>query len=385
MSETRNGDSGWSRRRLLQGAALGLAAAALPAREAIAAEADPERNLIFILCGGGPSQLETWDPKPDAPAEVRGPFGAIDTPVAGFRVSETLPRLARLAPHFSVIRSLHTDEPALHEICWQLAHTGRRFNAMEIPHYGAALAALRPHGPTPPFVVLPQPLLGAGLALPHGQGAGALGSRFDSANAEDADVTRAADVSRESETTQERYGKAAFGRSCLAARRLVERGTRCVVVNQFPALFHEWSWDCHALPDLPTRVIDLKDRVCAPFDRAVSALIQDLRDRGLYENTLVCCLGEFGRTPEINTRGGRDHWTGCWSAMLGGGGIPGGQVIGASDARGAEPVERPVTPADLAATIYQALGVASTTAVALETGERFGLVDAGARVIGELV
>jgi uncharacterized protein (DUF1501 family) len=226
--------------------------------------------------------------------------------------------------------------------------------------------------------------LGAGLDLPHGQGAGALGVRFDAVQSDDAAVTRAVDLSRESEATQERYGKRALGRSCLAARRLVERGARCVVVNQFPALFHEWTWDCHGLPDLPTRVADLKDRVCAPFDRAVSALIQDLRDRGLYENTVVCCLGEFGRTPEINARGGRDHWTGCWSAMLGGGGIRGGQVIGASDARAAEPVDRPVTPADLSATIYHALGFAPTTSVALETGERLGLVHAGARMITEL-
>lgn len=394
MSGTQTGKL-WSRREVLGAAgalAVGSRAAAGPAPKA--------RNLIFILCSGGPSQLDTWDPKPEAPAEIRGPYGALSTPVAGLRVSETLPRLARLSDRYAVVRSVHSEGPALHELGYQWVQTGRAsVSGPEWPHFGAVVAHYYgSRGTAAGNVVLPQPLLTAGLSLPLGQHAGFLGAHLDpviavaqpgmevltvAARPDEARQSRRAalapaarlasldggtpgagvlptgalSLDQEPEAARERFGRGRFGESCLAARRLVERGVRCVTINQHPSLFHTPSWDCHGLPDLPTRVPDLKDQVAAPFDQAVSALIEDLVQRGLYEETLVCCFGEFGRAPQINAGGGRDHWNRCWSVMLGGGGVRGGQVVGASDPSGAEPRERPVTPSDLAATIYAALGV----------------------------
>lgn len=406
-----------SRRTLLHAGAAGLAAAGVELP--VGAESVSRRNLIFILCAGGPSQLETWDPKPDAPMEVRGPYGAIRTSVDGVRFSETLPHLARCARDFAVVRSLHSDEPAVHEIGLQQIQTGAAFREREMPHFGSVLAAR--DGGAAPFVVLPRPQSPVGMELPVGQHAGALGSRFDPVVALSGDAgpapweyrakprrerrlalsgeglhlgidpaapvlpREAFDLNRESDRNREAYGRTEIGESCLTARRLVEAGTRCVVVNHFPQLFDVHSWDCHGRRGLPTRVGDLKERVALPFDRALSALIRDLKDRGLYESTLVCCFGEFGRTPEINAEGGRDHWNRCWSVMLGGAGIRGGQVIGRSDLRGAEPAERPVTPAELAATVYAALGIPGSTRLHLADGSRASLVERGVQPIRELL
>lgn len=418
------GNARLSRRTLLQGGAGVLAAAAL--ETSAAAEEGPQRNLIFILCSGGPAQLDTWDPKPDAPSNVRGPYGALRTPVAGVRISETLPHLAKQAADYALVRSVWSDQPAVHEIGFQQAQTGRAGEAIEFPHYGAVLSALAgARGAAPPFVVLPRPLGPAGMELPMGQHAGALGINFDPMVALTGDdpespqawayrearrgerrlalaggagvrlaglepappslPSGALNLEEESPAVRERYGRSRFGESCLAARRLVERGTRCVVVNQFPSLFDTWSWDCHGQRGLPTRAADIKEQVAAPFDRAVSALFRDLKERGLYTETLVCCFGEFGRSPELNAQGGRDHWTRCWSVMLGGGGIRGGQVVGASDARGAEPVERPVTPAELAATVYAALGVPASTRLRLSDGTGVRLVEPEVSPIRELL
>jgi hypothetical protein len=196
---------------------------------------------------------------------------------------------------------------------------------------------------------------------------------------------RGFDLAAEPEQLRERYGRSTFGQSCLLARRLVEHGAGFVTVNQFDTLFHQHTWDCHGFPDLPTRVADLRDQVAAQFDQAVSALLEDLSARGLYEETLVCCFGEFGRAPVLSATGGREHWTRCWSVMLGGGGIRGGQVVGASDARGAEPVERPVTPADLAATVYSALGIDPAAVLTGVDGARRPLLPAGAAPLCELL
>ena len=394
-----HGSSGWTRREVLLAGAAGVAIA--PAAVSATPSAVSTKRLILIVCNGGPSQLETWDPKPDAPSEVRGPFGAIDTAVPGLRVSELLPSLASLADRFALIRSLHLEgpeSPALHETGLQRLHTGTSGETLG-PSLGARLSAnAGKAGELPPYVLLPRPLSFTGVELPHGEGSGPLSPRHgptiisgvphapgyareaavippgaysEAALCGDAHergatesysaLRRALDVSSENERAREAYGRTEFGQSCLVARRLVERGVRCVTINQFPTLFNTTSWDCHGYPDLPTRLADLRD-VAAPFDRAVAALIADLCDRGLYADTVVCCLGEFGRTPRITRTGGRDHWTRCWSAMLGGGGIRGGQVIGESDAHAAEPREHAVIPAELTSTLMAALGLNRTPA-----------------------
>ena len=402
---------------LLAGAAAAGASLAAPGWAASAPT--KAKRCIFILCTGGPSQLETWDPKPEAAAEVRGPFGAVSTNVPGLRISEILPRLARQADRYAVVRSVQQEGPAVHEVGQQWIQTGRAFGAgEEWPSLGSVFARLRgPVGPLPAAMVLPRPVSGSGLGLPTGDGAGFLGTAYtplspigdpadasygvDSLLAEGEAARRASgthydlvslpaarrgfDVSAESEQVRERYGRSTFGQSCLLARRLVEHGAGFVTVNQFDSLFHQHTWDCHGFPDLPTRVADLRDHVAAQFDQAVSALIEDLSARGLYEETLVCCFGEFGRAPVLSSTGGREHWTRCWSVMLGGGGIRGGQVVGASDARGAEPVERPVTPADLAATVYSALGIDPGSSLAGADGARLSLLPAGAAPIRELL
>jgi uncharacterized protein (DUF1501 family) len=157
---------------------------------------------------------------------------------------------------------------------------------------------------------------------------------------------------------RERYGRSQFGAACLRARRLVEAGVRLVTVNMFSSLCNTVTWDCHAEPDcLPTTLDDYRRVLCPTFDAACATLLQDLHERGLLNKTLVVAVGELGRTPFINHNGGRDHWTRCWSMLLAGAGIRGGQVIGASDRLAAEPHERPVSPAEIAATIYHALGI----------------------------
>jgi len=434
----------WSRRDVLQsGAAAALALTVggeAAAVEGAARPAGKAKRCIFILCTGGPSQLETWDPKPEAPAEVRGPFGAIETNVSGIRISETLPLLARRADRFSLVRSVHHAGPALHEVGLQLIQTGRSFSGgAEWPSMGAALSRLHGRaGSLPAAVLLPRPLGDLGIALPQGQGAGFLGDVYaplapfgdpndadyrvesllagteprrgrreglrellgydaasDASTGLGADplyelmaspeARSAFDLSREAVQLRDRYGRTTFGQSCLLARRLVEHGTRFVTINQFDSVFHQHTWDCHGYPDLPTRVADLKDRVAASFDQSVSALIDDLVARGLYEDTLLCCFGEMGRTPTLTATGGRDHWTRCWSVMLGGGGLRGGQVIGASDAHASEPVARPVSPATLAATVYTALGVAPDTRLPGADGQHRPLLPGGTEVLHELI
>src|SRR5262249_55921058 len=223
----------------------------------------------------------------------------------------------------------------------------------------------------PPFVVLPFPIGYTGVSVCHGQTAGYLGAShapfvlnadpsrernlgecFSSAARQGFDLTR------ESDDLHSRYGRNTFGQSCLLARRLVEHGVRLVTVNMFDTVFNEITWDCHA--DGGSLAVGLDDyarTLCPMFDRAYTALMEDLRQRGLLETTLVVAMGEFGRTPRLNHRGGRDHWPGCWTVLFAGAGVRGGQVVGSSDAIGSEPKDHPVTPADIAATVYRGLGL----------------------------
>jgi hypothetical protein len=406
----------------------------------------PAKAVIVLWLWGGPSHLDTFDMKPDAPAEYRGPFEPIATSVPGLQVCELLPGLARRADRFAVLRAMH-HESNDHGIAGTIALTGSIAGAVGLggpqnaqaqrPSTGAIVARLRragrAAGTLPPYVVLGNPLHqglkravgegggslgsaydpfrldyepGVGLklpdvALPDGVSAARLGSRWgllrdlDGADAPGPpdrlrrhyDLARdmiasrkslaALDVEGEPARVREAYGPHRFGRCCLTARRLVEAGVPFVQVNwsthvEGPEDAGDGGWDMH---DRYFQI--MQDRHGWMFDRALSALLDDLRDRGLLDSTLVVAVGEFGRTPKINDRAGRDHWNDCYSALLAGGGVRGGQFLGASDRRGEHPADRPVTPADLGATILSRLGVTTTDLTGI------GLAPMG-RVIEEL-
>ncbi|HZZ78652.1 MAG TPA: DUF1501 domain-containing protein [Gemmataceae bacterium] len=327
-----------TRRRFL---ATGSAAAGLAlADSARGADAAPARRVIVLLLVGGPSQLETFDPKPDALTEVRGPFGSIASSVVGVRVGEHLPRLARQAHRYALVRTVHHDAAPVHESGMQLLQTGHLGG--QTPHFGDMLA--RRHGEPAPFVVLPNRLGNLGLNVANGQ---------DANVAIDANFTH-----HLSAATRDRYGKTAFGDCCARSLQLVEHGTRCVVVNMFDSIYDRLTWDCHATRQcLSSTLADYRRVLCPTFDHACAALLDDLHERGMLEETLVVAMGEMGRTPYLNANGGRDHWPHCWSILLAGGGVRGGQVIGASDRLASEPARRPVRCAEVFASISHAMGL----------------------------
>jgi uncharacterized protein (DUF1501 family) len=316
-------------------------------------------NCIVLFLVGGPSQLETFDPKPDAPENVRGPFGAIRTNVPGIHLSENLPRMAKIADKFAIVRTVHHTSAPIHETGQQLMQTGRlQRNGVEPPNIGSVLSYLRE---TPqrrsPCVVIPKVIDNTGVSVGHGQSASYLGHDHDP-------IELCASTTR-------------LGAACRRARALIEAGATFVTVNMFDTVFNKVTWDCHADGgSLATTLADYRDTLCPTFDRAYTALIQDLEDSGLLDTTLVVAMGEFGRTPQINPRGGRDHWPGCWSVLFAGGRIRGGQVIGTSDAWAAEPKDRPVTPAQIAATIYAAHGLDSRQTIPGPDGKPIPLADA---------
>jgi hypothetical protein len=390
-----------------------------------------DRACIQLFLVGGPGHLDTWDLKPDAPENIRGPFRPIRTNVPGIDLCEHFPLMARRADRYAVLRSLHHHEAPIHETGHQLMQTGHLFRGnLEWPHYGAVVSKFRPApslGTPPPWVVLPGPIGNTGVSVSHGQTAGFLGRDYDpfcllgdpqtrhgldparlsrpealldAVDAgqrllEESDTVadpvregmlrtlfsprakRAFDLDAEPDSIRDRYGWNTFGQSCLLARRLVQHGVRLVTVNMFDTVFNRITWDCHANGgDLQSNLHDYKETLCPMLDAAYSALLDDLQDSGLLETTLVLCVGEFGRTPKLNNRGGRDHWPGVWSGLLAGGGIRGGQVLGSSDAHGEAPKERPVHPAELAATVYHALGMDLQTRLPGPDGQALPLVTA---------
>jgi len=392
----------------------------------------PAKAVIVLWLWGGPSHLDTFDPKPDAPLEYRGPFESIASAVPGLRVNELLPGLARHADKFALIRSMH-HESNDHGIAGTIGLTGAISGAVGLdgksegdalrPSLGAIVGRLRPGRPgaLPPYVVLGNPLH-QGLKRVVGEGGGTLGSaadpfrldyepgqglrlpevalpesvtaarlqaRWDLHGSLDApagpgaaskmerhyqlarsliasrSTTRALDLEAEPVRVREAYGSHRFGQSCLIARRLVEAGLPFVQVNwsthvECPEDAGDGGWDMH---DRYFQI--MQDRHGWMLDRALSALLDDLQVRGLLESTLVVAVGEFGRMPRINDRAGREHWNACYSALIAGGGIAGGRVVGASDRRGERPVDRPCTPADLNATILARLGVGAAELTAL--------------------
>ena len=442
---------GVTRRDFLQVGALGAIGLSLPQwvaakeRGALSKEHD-DRSVIMIFNLGAPSQMDTFDPKPEAAAEIRGPFKPISTK-GSFQLTEILPRHAEVADKFSVVRSCYHTAAAVHDTGHQMLQTGRLFTGgLNTPHVGCALAYLRGRkSDLPPFVILPEPMGPTGGNLPHGQDAGFLGKAYDpfalmtdpsqpnfkvpdllppqdlgqarldrrrrlrqvveehvaqfesspSAKLMDANFeaawrmmtspqARAAfDLSQEPQAVREKYGLNRFGQCCLLARRLVEAGVRFVTVNTFLTVFNEITWDIHGSSPF-TSIEGMKEIVAPMYDKAYGALIEDLADRGLLEKTLVCNLAEFGRTPRINPAGGRDHWPQCFCAYFAGGGIAGGRAIGKSDPMGAYPAERAVEPAEVVATIYKSLGFDLDTTLPGPNGRPFPLVDFGKHEIKEL-
>ncbi|HEU0119671.1 MAG TPA: DUF1501 domain-containing protein [Bryobacteraceae bacterium] len=340
-------------------------------------------SCILLTLVGGPSHLDTFDMKPDAPREIRGPYRPIRTNVPGIEISEIFPRTARHADKFSIVRSMYHDGPAVHDSGHQLLQTGRAFcNDIEHPSAGCVTGMLQgDRAAVPAHILLPQPIGATGGNMPHGHGAGYLGSRHEPQSAEA--VTAHANLISEPGSVRDRYGRNDFGQNCLLAARLVEAGVRFVTVNMFQTVFDEITWDSHgAKPFSPMTAY--RDVVGPMFDMAYSSLLEDLHQRGLLASTMVVAIGEFGRSPRINPSGGRDHWTGCYSALLGGGPLKGGTLLGSSDAHGFEPKDRPTHPAEIVATIYKGLGIPLTTVLPAGNGASFPLLDHGVHPVHEL-
>jgi hypothetical protein len=396
---------------LLSQWALGGIAPAKPGAKA--------KSVILIFNSGAPSHLDLWDPKPAASDNVRGPFRAIETTVPGIRVSELLPDLAARMNQLAVLRTVsHTH--AAHNAGMYWSTVGRPYridntlinpSRTDFPCLGTLVGWLAQRdgysGATPPYVITPRPTSDSPYVTP-GQFGSCLGARFDpfvlnadpnASNFQIADLEpaagitkarwvarlaalkavdraprmgdtesfqewdaqrdravsalqtdqarRAFDLSAEPTAVRERYGRHTWGQSHLLARRLVESGVRFVTTVNGPGI----TWDTHK--DNFTR---LKDKLVPPMQQAFVALLDDLTERGLLDSTLVIWMSDFGRTPKINKDAGRDHWPQCYSMVLAGGGIRGGQVIGESDKIGAFPRTRPLSPADVHATVYTALG-----------------------------
>jgi uncharacterized protein (DUF1501 family) len=393
--------TGVTRREILRIGSLGLLGLALPdvLRMQAACGAGTEVSCIMLWLVGGPSHHETFDPKPDAPVEVRGEFGVIKTKT-GERIGELLPQVAQQTDKLSIIRSVtHTDSN--HDTARTYLQSGYKFNVSQsYPSYGSVIAREKGFREgLPPYALLGgraraegagylgaiyNPFLITGdpsqpgfsvrdVSPPEGVAPGrfqrrermlAALDRFQQ-GVETAPVAASMDrfrerafdlitspaakkavaLDEEPQKLRDRYGKHAFGQSCLLARRLIEAGVRFVTVTN-------GGWDTHQ-----NNFIRLKTELLPRLDQAYSALLEDLSQRGLLENTLVLAMGEFGRTPRVNTQAGRDHWPGVFSVCLGGGPIRTGRIIGASDEIGAAVAERPVKVEDLAATIYRALGI----------------------------
>ncbi len=402
---------GWGSAALAPAVLPGGLAAAAPVG-ALPMLGGTAHRAVLIWLDGGPSHLETFDLKPQAPAEIRGPFAPIATAVAGTQISQLMPRTATLMDRVAVIRSM-TSPLGEHNFGAHYLQTGYKPTpVVEYPSFGSVFAHQSEGAPAlPGHVAVPSYRVGGGGFTGHGflpetarpfsvggdpakpdfqvrdldfypgldegridrrkrylaaldrldeqLASGpepATESGFDQAFrlVSSRAAREAFDLSQETGATRDRYGRRSVGQSCLLARRLLERGVPFVTVSN-P------GWDTHN--DAYTRLKEGYTGAKVPvglipsLDLALAGLIEDLEQRGLLETTLVIVMGEFGRTPKLNTDGGRDHWPRVFSVALAGGGVAGGQVVGSSDSVGEGPRDRPVTPADLAATIYTLLGI----------------------------
>jgi uncharacterized protein (DUF1501 family) len=343
-----------SRREFLGAGGLGIVGLSLSDQAAWAdfLQRASRKHCILVLMTGGPSQLETFDPKPHAPQDVRGTLSAISTSVPGISLSETLPLLSQRAQQFSLVRSIHHTAAPTHETGLQILQTGRlshkgvRFAPVgTVAEQACADQAVKPYS-----VVTPQPLRIAGSSAYLGQ---------EPADGENPFAQPLAELmQREPDAARRMYGPSKFGELLLQSRLLVERGVPFVTVNLFDELGSKMTWDAHGDAHCgPATIADCRDQLCPAFDAALSGLLDDLSQRGLLDDTLVLGVGEMGRAPQINADGGRDHWTKCWSALVAGGGTTGGQVIGASDEIAAYPADRPVELGELPATMLHWFGI----------------------------
>src|SRR6266849_9296513 len=344
---------GWSRRDFLHAGSLSMLGLTLPGwmgLKAAGAVQDKDINCIMLFLVGGPSHIDTWDPKPKAPAEVRGPFKPIVTSVPGMEITEIFPKTAKLADKFSLIRSVYHTATAVHDTGHQMMQTGRLFTGgIEHPHVGSVLGYLKgQRGEVPAHVLVPKPIGRTGGNLPHGQNAGYLGKQYDPfvLNADPSDpkfkvpdllppdyissiraerrqklrdavdgamaafekspqakqldenfhlayrlmssapAREAFALDKEPDKVRERYGKTRFGQSCLLARRLIECGVRFVTVNMLETVFDEVTWDIHGSKPF-TDITEMSRLVAPNFDQAYSALLEDLTNRGMLDTTMV--------------------------------------------------------------------------------------------------
>jgi len=387
------------------------------------------KSVIMLWLAGGPATIDMWDPKPEAPAEIRGEFKPIDTSLSGLQISEHLPLMAKVMHQCTVVRSLYHTIPS-HDPGTVYMHTGHKpEQSLSYPSLGSLTAKLLevPKGVPPyvtfgnsrnragmagylgtaynPFEIEGDPSKGQlqarGLALPEGFSMDQLNQRnqllekfdtkfdklaessdlagsLDQFQQQALDVLRAQatksalDLSKESDAVRERYGKDTFGQGALAARRLVEAGVRFVSVGM-------GGWDTHN-----GNFKKLKETNLPQLDRTFSALIEDLDQRGLLKETIIYCAGEFGRTPKVNKNGGRDHWARSMAVVLAGGGFKRGTVYGSTDAEGGQPAANPCMPADICATMLTNLGVDLSQMLDTPSGRSLSLFREG-KTIADLV
>jgi hypothetical protein len=394
------------------------------------------KSVVFVFMWGGPSHLDTFDPKPHAPIEYRGPLATIATRTPGVRYSELLPQLAQRSDRFTLIRSHKQSAPG-HPDGGTVALTGYEERPLPVkPNFGSIVAAHRGHrSHLPPFVSLASGPLADSARIIEGYGAGTLShandpfmvgcsatgevdlpglqildgltpnrindrksllrrldhdlKRWDAADVAnwnttyraahriltDPEARRAFDLTRESQKTRDRYGQTTFGQSALLARRLVEADVPYVQLNysRHPEGItpgYEFGWDTHIY-----NFELLQDMHCPIFDRAFSALLDDMYERGLMDHTLVVAMGEFGRTPKINNRASRDHWPRCYFSIWAGAGLEPGRVIGASDRLGEDPATAPVTPLMVGTTIAELAGMTAEARASMRVLDDGRLID----------
>ncbi|MFO0943491.1 MAG: DUF1501 domain-containing protein [Pirellulales bacterium] len=433
-----------SRRSFLKSNVAGIiaggSAASLTAQSPATEALKPLQACIFIMHYGGPSHLDTWDMKPNAPAEVRSLYQTISTSIPGRFVCEHLPQMAKLAHKIAVIRSMnHTmtnHNAAMYEALIGRVPLGGDKELLGIdrstdfPSIGSVLTYLAESNLLPSTNSASVPL--TNVALPHlmrnvvdlaGQNAGFLGGRYDPlqltvdpnhpsfhcreltmapAMSEarwkqrkellhqlvtplgpgveqyrqrafnllvHEKVQQAFELTSEPAATRDRYGRNELGQSLLLARRLVEAGVRFINVNDRQVNGQDVNWDSHE------RIFPRHRELLPPVDMGLSALIEDLESRGLLDSTLIVSIGEFGRTPKINGNAGRDHWPNCYHAVLAGGGVHAGSTYGESDGVGAYPADNPVSPSDLAATLFWRFGLDLNHQIRDQLGRPFHLSD----------
>lgn len=377
-------------------------------------------NLITIFLVGSPGHLDTWDMKPEAPDNIRGKFKPIDTNVPGIQICEHFPLMARMMDRVALIRGLYYTSGAAHENGQRWMMTGQDFGPNNVqPHCASVISRVfGPRGDLPASILLPGKIgntggpsslchtaayLGsahepfvlngdpansdfkvANLAPPAGQEelrvsarrnllaqVDELQRRGESKSTQELDASYARafnlltspaskmafELKHEPDKLRDRYGRNTLGQSCLMARRLIEGGSRCVTVNHFDTVFGLTCWDMHADGgSLNNTYLDYERHLCPQFDQAFTALIGDLEQRGMLQSTVVAVLSEFGRTPGINPRGGRDHYPAAWANFVCGGNFRGGQVVGSSDKTGAAPIEG-IEPPRVLASLYHGMGV----------------------------